>query len=391
MAHMRAAGDQVGIVNPARLPDLAKLSGGKLRRLNVGLMVAEPPPAVPWVVEGLAVEGALTLLTGKPGEGKSLLATALAAGVAQGETVAGLACRLGRALVFDAENGKREIHRRVHTLGLPDHGVEVVEVDGWSLATGLDVLEQALACYCPSLLVLDSFRSLWPGGEENDSGAVAAVLDPLRNLIRRHDAAALLLHHSPKAGGEYRGSSGIAAAVELGFLLSRVVDDPEADRRSLSCFKCRPAPEPDRHWLCLAAERGLVLIDKATPPDEQQPPERKRDLLAPTLLAVVEQADNGPTSLADLCRAVGRSPKDSSVRRVLSDLQKNGEIEKTPAGYVRSTKRHGVTVPVAIGSMTPDTRPDCASPEAHAAHHGPHPTTKRVICWRCHPSAGRPV
>jgi hypothetical protein len=141
-------------------------------------MIAEPPPAVPWVVEGLAVEGALTLLTGKPGEGKSLLATALAAGVAQGETVAGLACR---------------------------------------------------------------------------------------------------------------------------------------------------------------------------------------------------------------------SPKDSSVRRVLSDLQKNGEIEKTPAGYVRSTKRHGVTVPVAIGSMTPDTRPDCASPEAHAAHHGPHPTTKRVICWRCHPSAGRPV
>lgn len=381
----------MGIVNPARLPDLAKPSGGKLRRLNVGLMVAEPPPAVPWVVEGLAVEGALTLLTGKPGEGKSLLATALAAGVVQGETVAGLACRLGRALVFDAENGKREIHRRVHTLGLPDHGVEVVEVDGWSLATGLDALQQALACYRPSLLVLDSFRSLWPGGEENDSGAVAAVLDPLRNLIRRHDAAALLLHHSPKAGGEYRGSSGIAAAVELGFLLSRAVDDPEADRRSLSCFKCRPAPEPDRHWLRLAAERGLVLIDRATPPDEQQPPERKRDLLAPTLLAVVEQADNSPTSLADLCRAVGRSPKDSSVRRVLSDLQKNGEIEKTPAGYVRSAKRHGVTVPAAIGSMTPDTRPDCASPEAHAAHHDPHPTAERVICWRCHPPAGRPV
>ena len=56
-------------------------------------MVGSSPPPVPWVVEGLAVEGSLTLISGKEGEGKSLLAMSLAAGVALGEDVAGVPCK----------------------------------------------------------------------------------------------------------------------------------------------------------------------------------------------------------------------------------------------------------------------------------------------------------
>src|SRR5215204_7818557 len=102
-----------------------------LRVLDVAQMVATDPPSIPYVVQGIAIEGTLTLLSGREGEGKSLLAMAIAAGVAQGEAVAGLACERRNVLIIDAENGEYEIHRRVKALGLPSGGVTVVEAEGF--------------------------------------------------------------------------------------------------------------------------------------------------------------------------------------------------------------------------------------------------------------------
>ena len=76
------------VVNGNRRP------ASKLRRLDVARMVRENPPPVPWIIEGLVVRGALTVLNGREGEGKSLLAMALAAGVALGENQAGMSLSL---------------------------------------------------------------------------------------------------------------------------------------------------------------------------------------------------------------------------------------------------------------------------------------------------------
>lgn len=215
---------------------------GKLRRLDVARMVREDPPPVPWIIEGLVVRGALTVLNGREGEGKSLLAMALAAGVALGENQAGMDCRAGKVLIVDTENGEYETHRRVHALGLPGT-VEMFEPgDGqrFDLRHDLRDLDALLTKYKPDLFIADSFRTLW-GGEENDSGDVANVLDPLRNLVRKHKAGAILLHHSGKGSGSYRGSSAIGASAELGFTLAREDgdDDPES---SSSASPCRTIP-----------------------------------------------------------------------------------------------------------------------------------------------------
>ena len=130
-------------------------------------MIRENPPPVPWVIEGLVVRGALTVLNGREGEGKSLLAMALATGVALGENQAGMNCRAGRVMILDTENGAYETHRRVHALGLPGT-VEMYEpVDGqrFDLRTDLADLDRLLAEHKPDLLILDSFRTLWTGEE----------------------------------------------------------------------------------------------------------------------------------------------------------------------------------------------------------------------------------
>ena len=340
----------------------------KLRRLDVARMVREQPPPVPWVIEGLVARGMLTVLNGREGEGKSLLAMALAAGVLTGQTEAGLACERGRVMVIDAENGEHEIHRRVRTLELPATDVEVFEAQGFDLRKDSGELEAAIGEHRPDLLVLDSYRTLW-GGEENDSGEVAAVLDPLRNLVRRLGAGALLLHHSGKVNGAYRGSSAIGASAELGFTLARSDADPEdSPRRYLATWKCRPAEKPPRRWLQLSVEAGRVFIDEADPPEEEEParPAPVTEELTPRVRAVLGEQ---PMSLADVARAVGHDPKNRSVRRVLDALLEAGDAEKVGPENRPGWKVSRPGPPIGRDTVTPSPAAP-ANPHARAETEG---------------------
>lgn len=301
----------------------------KLKPYDVATMVETNPPPVPWVVKGLVVQGCLTVLNGREGEGKSLLTMALAAGVALGEAEAGMDCALGRAAIVDAENGEWEFHRRVHSIGLP-RDVLAFEADGLDLRRDLAELERVLAEHSPDLLILDSFRSLWRG-DENDAREASEVLDALRNLIRRYGTGTILLHHSGKGvGASYRGSSAIGASAELGFTLARAEEDKQRERRYLHCWKCRPAPEPDTRWVSLRAADGRVYVDEAEPFEADALPDAPvREELKPLVLAALT---NAPQSRADIARAVDRAPKDRSVGRVLDELSASGQATRTPAG-----------------------------------------------------------
>ena len=97
----------------------------------------------------------------------------------------------------------------------------------------------------PRLLILDSLRSLAPGLDENDSLRVEEALRPIVRMTQARRISTVILHHASRASGEYRGSTAIGAAVELGFTLSRYEEDPlAATRRKLACWKSRPAAEP---------------------------------------------------------------------------------------------------------------------------------------------------
>jgi predicted ATP-dependent serine protease len=235
-----------------------------LRRVDVATMLTSDPEPVDWIAEGIVARGTLTLLAGREKEGKSLLAMAIAARAATGGGfLAGVDVSAARTLIVDAENGERELHRRLRSSGLAhEHAdrIEVYETHAHDLRRHLHELEAVLESHRPDLVVLDSWRSLW-GGDENDAGEVARVLDPLRNLIRGHNAGALLVHHMRKGGG-YRGSSAIGASVENVIEMARMEDDPERRRRRLRNTACRYEQEADERWLSIEAdrERGLLLI-----------------------------------------------------------------------------------------------------------------------------------
>jgi hypothetical protein len=366
---------------------------GKLQRLDIGRMARESPPPVPWIVDGLAVRGALTIISGREGAGKSLLAMGLAAGVARGETQAGISCCVGRVLIVDAENGEYETHRRVHTLGLPDSVVMYQPDHGgrFDLRADLGELDRLLAKHTPDLLILDSFRSLW-GGEENDSGEVAKVLDAVRNLVRQRSTAALLLAHSGKAVGPvgYRGSTAIGASAELGFTLVRERGANDPERRSLTCWKCRPAPMPDTAWFRFVFERGGVLIEPAEPGRGADAP-TCRPVVAQLTATIMTAIGGESLTVAEIARLVDRSPKDGSVRNALACLDRDGEMHKTDG---RWSKVQRCTPPIDVEPLHPpdaieepltcqsfdgldaDTRCRCESPL-------PRPSNGALRCARC--------
>ncbi len=323
--------------------------GSRLRPFDVSRMLVSDPPPVPWVVDGLVARGCLTLLAGREGVGKSMLAAALGVSVASGGGRVGpLTCHAGSALIVDAENGEREAHRRIRGLGLPH---EVGASFSWfeCLAgdllnpDGVKDLDDVITELRPSLVVLDSFASLWRG-RENEAEHVQADLDVLRNLIRRHDAGGLLLHHQGKGGIEYRGSTAIGAACEITAGLGREQGDADPSRMFIQPWKVRPAARWPRVWLRMTADRGAVFVDEAEPfhDPEAVPPGRPpviRESVCDEIVALLSSSES-PMSQGAICSALGRSKGDGTTRRALRALLDAGEVHQGPDGYAA-----GVPIP----------------------------------------------
>jgi predicted ATP-dependent serine protease len=296
--------------------------------LDIEHMLATEPPPIPWVVEPLLVSGCVTMLAGREGQGKSMLALALASAIGHGATVAGLDCEPGRMLYVDAENGEREAHRRVRGLGVKPGTLIYVEAQGFNLAADIELVAVLVDEHKPSVLVLDSLRSLAPGLDENDSKQAEAAVRPVSRLAQARGIPVLMLHHAGKNGVEYRGSTAIGAAVELGFTLSRHEEDPDKrTRRKLACWKSRPAPEPDVRWLSLEASEGRILIGEADPDKPER--ERPRDNLRDDVLDVI---DGERMTAAAIAKALGRAKNDGTIRRVLQDLENEEVLDRDDAG-----------------------------------------------------------
>ncbi len=310
------------------------MSAPTIRYLDVPAMVAEAPPAVPWLAPPVLPRAALTALYAPGGDGKSLFSMALAAAIAHGGELAGIECEQGASVYLDAENGEHEIHRRVHTLALPASGVRVADASRLDLRRHIGELEALVREMTPDLLVLDSFRSMTPGMEENATDQTARALDPLRRLAHESSTAILLIHHANKAGKDYRGASSIRDGVDVLWHLGRQDGDPDTQRRFLHNVKMRVAPDGGRLWLRLNVDRGRVLIDRAEPPDEQTPPitQPVRARLSDEILAGM---GDDPMRLASVAEMVGRRPKDGSVRNALAALEGEGLIARLGHDYVK--------------------------------------------------------
>lgn len=163
---------------------------------------------ITWVIKGLLPEG-LTILGGPPKGGKSTLALAMGAIVAElnPPTLPAALSRApepGKVFVFSYESHPGYVRRTfTKALGIqvPPDGRIMVASNPWRVR--LDVPEtverllKVLDTFEPLILILDPFRNMHQQ-DENDSGAMQAMLVPLHEWAINKHASVIMVHHTVK-------------------------------------------------------------------------------------------------------------------------------------------------------------------------------------------------
>jgi AAA domain len=180
--------------------------------------------------------------------------------------------------------------------------------------------------HAPDVLILDSLRTLAPGLDENDSMQAEAALRPIVRMTQARELATMILHHASRSSGEYRGSTALGAAVELGFTLTRHEDDPNAaTRRKLACWKSRPAAEPPPRWLTIEpVDGGGILLGEAA---AFEPHAAAREDAEDALLAAL----TGPMAWPAWASAASLDSKNGTARRARDRLAERGRVKRDEA------------------------------------------------------------
>lgn len=302
-------------------------------------------PACPeerrWLIEGLWADQAVGIVGGEPKCCKSFLALDMAVAVASGKPCLRRyrVAQQGRVLLFAAEDALHVVRRRLEGICLAA-GAELASLDLQVItapAVRLDLdadrrlLEDAVVCLRPKLLVLDPFVRLHRI-DENLSGEVAPLLAFLRELQRLHALAVTVVHHAKKgasrarAGQALRGSSEFHAWGDSNLYLRRA-----GESLTLS-VEHRAAPSATGIPLALVDDgRSLAL--------HVVQPERAVEALPATAAERIEKAlacasaPVGLGALRDACRI-----RTQSLSSALGLLVEQGRVAKTAAGYALAAR-----------------------------------------------------
>ena len=250
------------------------------------------PPPREWVVPDWVPAGHVTLLSGKGGIGKTLLAQQLATAIAAGKTFL-TALEPRKVLMWAGEDDERELwHRQanicsyfevpmsalaenfiLHSYAGTDITLATTAYGAIIPTAGLEMLRAQVEATKPDIVILDNIARLY-GGNENVRHDVTTWCAWVQAACA--PAAVLLLGHPAKAvGSEFSGSTAWEGAVRSRLYLGDKPPDekddeedgaPLAERFRYLCR--RKANYSDQDMVVLSLLEGVFVPTKS--PDAQR-------------------------------------------------------------------------------------------------------------------------
>jgi hypothetical protein len=300
------------------------------RRLDVAaLLTADDDPQL-WVVDWFAARGAVTVLAGMAGIGKSAFAVGLAAAAQCGRAdFAGFPVEHTPAIVIDGEQGKRVIARRLRALEHVPGDLRYLRAGGLDVRRADDrqyLIAEIRAGGC-GLVVADSLKRMSPGAIENSNDDMTIVLEGWAEIAQATDAAVIVIHHR-SSERDFRGAQAIEDVPDAVFVIEQCDDDPlKETRRRIRCAKMRLETEPPTRWVELPKGLGKLVIRAAVGHDWLAAEVTATDALAGELYAALIEA-GGEVSRADLLRGCGKDSKHQAGRSAVDGLVADGKAVK---------------------------------------------------------------
>jgi hypothetical protein len=199
------------------------------------------PLRVKWLWPNRVPAGAVTVLAGHPGLGKSLLTIRLIAELTRGE----LTGRPESALLLSAEDAREQVVvPRLLAAGADRTRVHFDDVSSVGLRRQLflpddvPLLADMVEEHSAQLVVIDPLMAHLPGKVNSwMDQSIRLALAPLAQLAESTGAAVILVSHLNKGQGtdplqRLGGSIGLAAAARSVLFLARDPDDPERESGS---------------------------------------------------------------------------------------------------------------------------------------------------------------
>lgn len=229
------------------LEDESIHSGDKLRAVVVRLDTVKSEP-IKWLWQGRIALGKLTLITGDPGLGKSLITAYLAAVVSKGYrwAVDETECPIGDVVMLSAEDDAADTTKprleaaeadcsRIHVLqAVKDADSESNRAERmFSFKRDMAVLEELLTTLPECrLLIIDPISAYMDGTDSNNNSDVRSLFAPLAALATRNKIAVVCISHLNKSSGSnavYRsiGSVAFIAAARAAYVVTKDQQNPQ--------------------------------------------------------------------------------------------------------------------------------------------------------------------
>jgi archaellum biogenesis ATPase FlaH len=168
---------------------------------------------IEWLWEPYIPLGAITILQGDGGLGKTTISSAIAAAVSTGTALPGQSS-LSRAPVImqNAEDSYSKTMRpRLEDFNADCDKIHVIDENEQPLSFTDERIEQAIMRTKPKLVIIDPIQAYFGGRDMNSTGAVRPIMKQLGKVAERNNCAVLLVGHFHKQGSspQYRGLGSI--------------------------------------------------------------------------------------------------------------------------------------------------------------------------------------
>lgn len=235
----------------------------RIRELRVRKLCDIKPGATTWLWHGYVPLGAVTILDGDPGLGKSTITTELAARVSRGRAMPPLSGRTdldgpADVLIFNAEDDpEKTIRPRLDAAGVDPEKVHVIDATKIGeederppiLPADLDLIGELAREREVKLIIVDPFMAYLDGQlDAHRDQDVRRCLHRLKMLAETTGAAVLLVRHLNKLTGGpaiYRGggSIGISGAARSVLMVGKnPADEKQNIFAAVKCNLCAMPP-----------------------------------------------------------------------------------------------------------------------------------------------------